>query len=152
MAMPKPRPGSLGHQVARGLAQTHVFWYRLTGGRIGGSMGGVKMLLLTTQGRKSGRKRTLPLLYLKTSKGYALVASYGGSDRHPSWYLNLVANPDVEIQVDDRSLPAQAETVSAERRVELWPRLVEVYSDYQVYQDRTEREIPLVELTPTTPA
>jgi len=107
---------------------------------------GVPILLLTTQGRRSGRRRTQPLLYLSTDAGYALVASYGGSDRHPDWYLNLEANPEVEIQVGPVRKRMLARTTTPERRAELWPRLVALYRDYDVYQSRTRREIPVVEL------
>lgn len=144
---PKPVPGSFQHQITRGVVGLHTFWYRLTGGMVGGWLGG-PILLLTTTGRKSGVARTLPLLYLKTEHGYALVASYGGSDRHPSWYLNLAAQPRVEIQVGAQHIRGRAETVDAERRAELWPRLVALYADYETYQSRTDREIPVVEILP----
>ena len=109
---------------------------------------GVPILLLTTKGRKSGRSRTQPLLYLATDTGYALVASYGGSDRHPDWYLNLESDPEGEVQVGPVRKRMRARTVSAERRAELWPRLLAVYPDYANYQKRTQREIPVVELQP----
>jgi proline iminopeptidase len=147
----KPRPGSLQHDLFRGLTAVHTFWYRVSGGLIGGWVG-VPILLLTTRGRKSKQRRTQPLLYLKTDRGFALVASYGGSDRHPAWYLNLVDDPEVEIQVGARRMRARAETVDAERRAELWPKLLALWSDYDSYQAKTEREIPVVEvLVPPTP-
>ena len=148
MALLKPQPHSWAHQMARLFARTHVAFYRLSGGALGGRMAGVPILLLTTVGRKSGRERTLPLLYLETDSGYALVASYGGSDRHPAWYLNLRANSEVEIQVGGKRLQVRAQTVAPQRRAELWPQLVAIYSDYDIYQARTDREIPVVELSP----
>ena len=141
----KPEKGTLQHQLTRCVTATHTTLYRLTGGWVGGWVG-VPILLLTTQGRRSGRRRTQPLLYLSTDAGYALVASYGGSDRHPDWYLNLEANPEVEIQVGPVRKRMLARTTTPERRAELWPRLVALYRDYDVYQSRTRREIPVVEL------
>jgi deazaflavin-dependent oxidoreductase (nitroreductase family) len=133
--------------MTRAFVGWHTALYRLTGGWVGGWVG-APILLLTTRGRKSGRRRTLPLLFLKTDRGYAIVASYGGSDRHPAWYLNLVAEPEVEIQVGPFRRKAIAETVDAERRAELWPKLLSLYRGYDDYQARTEREIPVVEITP----
>lgn len=140
-------PDRLKKQMIRSVGRLHTFWYRATGGLIGGWAGGPS-LLLTTTGRKSGKPRTLPLLYLKTARGYALVASFGGSDQHPAWYLNLEANPEVEIQVGPRRIRARAQTADEERRAELWPRLLKLYGGYASYQQRTERKIPVVELVP----
>jgi deazaflavin-dependent oxidoreductase (nitroreductase family) len=144
---PKPEKGTPQHQLFRCITGMHTALYRLSGGLVGGWIG-VPILLLTTKGRRSGRRRTQPLLYLRTDRGYALVASYGGSDRHPDWYLNLDAEPEVEVQVGPTRTRMRARTTSAERRAELWPRLVALYKDYDVYQSRTEREIPVVELEP----
>jgi deazaflavin-dependent oxidoreductase (nitroreductase family) len=142
---PKPQKGTLQHEITRWVTGTHTAVYRLTGGWLGGWMG-APVLLLTTRGRRSGRPRTQPLLYLTTDRGYALVASYGGSDRHPDWYLNLEADPVVEVQVGPVRKRMRARTATPERRAELWPRLVAIYHDYDAYQARTTREIPVVEL------
>lgn len=147
-APPKPVHGNFQHQIFRAMGCLHTALYRLTQGRLGGRLAGSDVLLLTTLGRKSGKERTLPLLTLQTDRGWAIVASYGGSDRHPFWYLNLCDEPAVEIQIGDRSLACTAATTSAERHSELWPRFVETYADYALYQDRTERPIPIVELIP----
>ena len=133
--------------MIRSIGRLHTFWYRTTGGLIGSWIGGPS-LLLTTTGRKSGKPRTLPLLYLKTTRGYALVASFAGAEHHPAWYLNLDADPEVEIQVGARRLRARAQTADAQRRAELWPRLLKLYGGYAGYQRRTAREIPVVELVP----
>ncbi len=146
MAPPKPNPGDFRYHLFQAFVGVHKALYRVSRGRVGGWLAG-PILLLTTTGRKTGLPRTLPLLYLKTQTGYALVASYGGSDRHPAWYLNLVDDPAVEIQVGAQRLQARAETAEPARRGELWPRFLEIYSDYDTYQKRTEREIPIVELT-----
>jgi F420H(2)-dependent quinone reductase len=143
----KPQKGTFQHQLTRCVTGTHTALYRLTGGLVGGWIG-VPILLLTTTGRRSGRRRTQPLLYLTTDRGYALVASYGGSDRHPDWYRNLEAQPEVEVQVGALRQRMRARTASPERRAELWPRLVSIYRDYETYQRRTTREIPVVELEP----
>lgn len=143
----EPRSDTLQHQMIRSFGRLHTFWYRMTGGLIGAWAGG-PALLLTTTGRRSGKPRTLPLLYLETGRGYALVASFAGADHHPAWYLNLVANPEVEIQVGARRLRARAQTADPERRAELWPRLLELYGGYATYQERTARAIPVVELLP----
>ena len=141
----KPKSGTLQHELTRGFVGLHTVWYRATGGLVGGWLGG-PILLLTTTGRKSGAPRTLPLLYLRTDRGYALVASYGGSDRHPAWYLNLEAYPEAEVQIGPLRKKARAETVGPERRAELWPKLVRLYAGYEAYQSLTEREIPVVEI------
>lgn len=151
MQAPKPRAGTFQHQMFRGFVGLHTLWYRMTGGLVGGTMGG-PILLLTTRGRKTGASRTLPLLYLKTDRGYALVASYGGSDRHPAWYLNLVADPEVRIQVGSRRMKGRATTVDPERRAELWPKLAAIWPGYNDYQARTEREIPIAEIVETAAA
>jgi deazaflavin-dependent oxidoreductase (nitroreductase family) len=145
----KPEKGTLQHQLTRCVTGMHTTFYRMTGGWVGGWIG-APVLLLTTKGRKSGKPRTQPLLYLPTETGYALVASYGGSDRHPDWYLNLEADPEVEVQVGPVRKRMRARTASPERRAELWPRLLAVYRDYESYQSRTQREIPVVELQPAS--
>jgi deazaflavin-dependent oxidoreductase (nitroreductase family) len=143
----KPEKGTLQHQATRCVTGMHTALYRMTGGWVGGWIG-VPILLLTTKGRKSGKPRTQPLLYLATDQGYALVASYGGSDQHPDWYRNLEAEPEVQVQVGPIRKRMLARTASPERRAELWPRLVSLYKDYDVYQSRTQRQIPVVELLP----
>ncbi len=106
------------------------------------------MLLLTTTGRRSGRPHTVPLLFLTDGDGWLVIASYGGRDHHPAWYLNLVANPSCSVQINGRRLAAVAATVPKDGRDELWARVVNAYDGYAGYQAKTEREIPLVRLTP----
>ena len=115
---------------------------------IGGGTGLVPTLLLTTVGRKSGRAITLPLIYGKAGDGYAIVASKGGAPTHPAWYLNLCAQPDVDVQVEARRFRARARTATGEERTALWSQMVEVYAPYTEYQGRAEREIPVVVLEP----
>lgn len=126
----------------------NVWVYRLSGGRVMGRMGAAPILLLTTVGRKSGRKRTVPLLYLEDAGRFAIVASYAGSPRHPAWFLNLEANPKVDLQVRSRRFSATARQASAEEKAQLWPRLVAIYPAYADYQKRTTRDIPVVIVSP----
>jgi deazaflavin-dependent oxidoreductase (nitroreductase family) len=128
--------------------QSHVALYRLTGGRIGGRVNGSSVLLLTTNGRKSGRCRTVPLLYLGSNEGYIVVASYGGADRHPGWFLNLQEDPSAVVQVQKRSAEVIASTVEHTTRESLWPKLVDMFPHIVSHQSRTRRILPLVQLKP----
>lgn len=135
----------------RTMSLAHVFLYRKTGGRIGGKFRlgsafpkGLPVLLLTTVGRKSGVKRTAPLLYIEDGGRVVLVASQGGMPKHPLWYENLSANPDVEVQIRSAVRKLKARTASPEERAALWPRLVAHYPDFADYQSWTERTIPVV--------
>ena len=122
----------------------NVGLYRLSGGRLMGKMGAAPILLLTSKGRKSGQSRTVPLLYVKEDKSFALVASYAGAPKHPAWYLNIEANPRVELQVGNQRFTATARRASADEKTRLWPRLVAIYPQYEDYQKRTTRDIPVV--------
>src|SRR5215472_4225455 len=121
-----------------------VFLYRLTGGGIGGRMQSMPVLLLTTTGRKSGKKRTVPLGFLRDGSSYVIIASYGGLPRNPVWFLNLQDHPQATIQVKKRQMQVQAETANPEQKRELWARLAGVAPGYANYQKRTSREIPMV--------
>jgi F420H(2)-dependent quinone reductase len=126
----------------------NVWLYRLSGGRVMGKMGKAPILLLTTIGRKSGQKRSVPLLYLEDIGRFVIVASLGGAPKHPAWFLNLEANPMVELQVGSRRCSGSARRASAEEKAQFWPRLVAIYPAYADYQTRTTRDIPLVIVTP----
>ena len=130
--------------LVRLLGRFHVRIYRLTGGRFVGRVGKAPILLLTTTGRRSGEPRTSPLLYLRDGERIAIVASFGGHPRHPVWYLNLTANPAVQVQVRSDRFAATARTATPEERERLWPQLVAMYGSYAGYQRKTEREIPVV--------
>jgi deazaflavin-dependent oxidoreductase (nitroreductase family) len=131
------------------LDKIHVWLYRLTGGRLGNHIKrDAPVLLLTTTGRKTGKRRTNPLIYVEDGESYAVVASAGGAPKHPAWYLNLHANPDVNIQVKGRRQGAHAETADQEQRARLWPRLTAIWPDYDTYQTKTTRQIPVVILRP----
>ncbi len=130
--------------LVRFLGRMHVRIYRLTGGRFVGRVGRAPILLLTTIGRRSGEPRTAPLLYLRDGERLAIVASFGGHPKHPVWYLNLTANPEVNVQVGRDRFDAAARTATPEERERLWPLFVEMYPGYAGYQEKTTREIPIV--------
>jgi deazaflavin-dependent oxidoreductase (nitroreductase family) len=134
--------------LARATGTVHTQILRRTGGKVGGKLGRLPLLLLTTTGRKSGQPRTSPLGYLPDGDRYILVASYGGDDRMPQWYLNLVANPEATIQIGSETKKVRAATATPEEKAALWPRIVDLYSGYAGYQKKTDRDIPLVILTP----
>jgi deazaflavin-dependent oxidoreductase (nitroreductase family) len=113
---------------------------------LGGGKGMIPTLLLTTTGRKSGRELTLPLIFGTSGPDYVVVASKGGAPAHPAWYLNLEANPTVKVQVKADKFTARAHTANVQERAALWPRMVEIYGPYADYQQKTDRQIPVVVL------
>lgn len=131
--------------------QEHVSKYRQTGGQVGHEwQPGVYTLLLTTTGRRSGHPYTTPLIYGTDGEDYVIVASKGGAARHPDWFRNLEADPQVKIQVADEIMGATARTVTGEERQRLWSMMTEIWPDYDEYAKKTDREIPVVVLTPDT--
>ena len=127
--------------------QEHVDRYRETDGAEGHDWRGTQTLLLTTKGRRSGEPRTSPLIYAPYGDdAYTVVASKGGSDEPPAWYLNLVESPEVEVQVRGDRFKARARTASAEEKPEMWKTMAAEWPAYDDYQRQTEREIPVVVL------
>ena len=127
----------------------HAFLYRATGGIVGRRIPGLPpMLLLDHVGAKSAKRRTTPLVYLEDGDDIVIVASKGGSPRHPAWFHNLKANPETTVQVGTRKILVRARVANQEERRRLWPKVVDLYSGYADYQERTKREIPLVILEP----
>lgn len=125
----------------------HVRRYRETDGEVGHIWKeGSTILILTTIGRTSGEPRDTPLIYAEDGDRYVIVASNGGDPEHPSWYRNLANDPDVELQVLDDVFPAHARTAEGEERDRLWEKANEVWPHYREYQQRTDREIPVVVL------
>jgi proline iminopeptidase len=125
----------------------HVRRYRETGGKVGHIWReGSTVLLLTTTGRKTGEKRTTPLIYAKDDGRYVIVASKGGAPDDPGWYANIVKTPEVELQVEDAVFRARARTASGDERTRLWRKVNEVWPHYDEYATRTSREIPVVVL------
>ncbi len=134
--------------AVRRWSSVHARLYTLTGGRVGSRLVDNDMLLLTTTGRDTGRDHTVPLLYLKEGERLVVIASYGGRASHPDWFRNLQAHPLVRVRIGERSNEMKARVATDEERSLWWPRAVEAYSDYAVYQTRTDRVIPIVFLEP----
>ena len=129
-------------QKVFGRANTAVF--RWTGGRLGSKFGKAPILLLTTTGRKSGQPRTTPLMYIQDGPNYAVIASNGGADVDPDWWRNLKQNPAGEVQVGKTKTRVTASQAADDERERLMPRFHEIYSGYEGYEKKTERQIPVV--------
>ncbi|HEX8002344.1 MAG TPA: nitroreductase family deazaflavin-dependent oxidoreductase [Mycobacteriales bacterium] len=137
--------------AARGITGFHHALVRVSGGRVGGRLVGMPVVILETTGRKSGQvRRTMLTAPVVDGDTVVLVASYGGDDRHPQWYLNLVAQPDVAIELGGVRRAMRARVATAEEKAALWPRITKAYRGYAAYQKRTDRDIPVVLLTPRT--
>jgi deazaflavin-dependent oxidoreductase (nitroreductase family) len=130
------------------LRNLQTFLLRSTGGVIGNKTFGCDTFLLTTTGAKSGRLRTAPLLYIREGANYVIVASNGGSPKHPAWWINLQKNPAATIQTGREVTKVRARKANADEKARLWPRLTKFYEGYAVYQSVTKREIPVVILEP----
>lgn len=149
-----PRPFTktemaIANPIIQLMSRVNTWVYRATKGRVGGRfLRGAPVALLTTIGRKSGERRVAPLIYGRDGDRVLLIASKGGMDHHPRWYHNLVANPEVEVQIGAEVRRMTAHTATPEEKRALWPKMVAVYPDYDDYQARTTRDIPLVILTP----
>ena len=130
------------------VGQSHVNVYRATNGEVGYLWNGAPTLLLTTKGRRTGASRTSALIFARDGGDYLVVASMGGAPRHPQWYLNLTANPEAEVQVRADHFPVVARTATPAEKPRLWEVVTGVWPNYEVYQARTPREIPVVVLSP----
>lgn len=128
------------------LSFVHTSLFRFTGGTVGSRLVNNDMLLLTTRGRTSGKPHTVPLLYLRDESDVMVIASYGGRPYDPDWYRNLLADPKATIQIGNSRTTVTAETIAVDERQAWWPRIVEAYGDYETYQSRTDRKIPVVRL------
>jgi deazaflavin-dependent oxidoreductase (nitroreductase family) len=126
----------------------HTALYRATGGRVGHAAGAITNLLLTTTGRKSGQQRTVPLAYMEDAGRFVVVASNGGSDRPPSWWVNLRHDPKATVEVGSRKVAVTARESTPEERGVLWPRLKAVNPFFGQYEQITARHIPVVILEP----
>ncbi len=138
----------MNKNVIRFMSKSHAFWYQMSGGIIGSKVSGMPVLLLTTTGRKSGRKRTTPLTHQRDGDNYVVIASNGGHDNHPTWYLNLRSNPDAEILIGREKTRVRAEIANDEDRDRLYASAVAVFSGYGEYEKETKRKIPVVILKP----
>ena len=134
--------------VMKLFSRTHTFWYRVTGGVLGGKMGSVPIALLTTTGRKSGRRRTTPLQSIEDGENVIFIASNDGHKVHPQWWLNLKANSEATVRVKRSERKMRAEEATGEERERLWQKAVDQYAGYADYQKTADREIPVVVLKP----
>jgi F420H(2)-dependent quinone reductase len=130
------------------LTSAHAALYRASGGRIGGSYGGAPVLLLHHLGRRSGRNRVSPLIYLRDGADLVIVASNGGSHRHPMWWLNLREMHETAVEVGGQRQRVAVRQASSGEKAKLWPRLVKMYPSYADYQARSSRDIPVIRLSP----
>ncbi len=137
--------------TARRLSRLHIALYRATRGVLGRRLVRNDMLLLTTTGSRSGRRHTVPLLYLHDDQQLVVIASWGGRPQHPQWYTNLVAHPEVTVQVRSRRWQARARTATPDERAVWWPRVLATYKGYRLYESNTDRVIPVVLLRPAAP-
>ena len=128
----------------------HRWVYQKTGGRLGSRMNGMPVLLLTTTGRRTGRRRTTPLQYLGDGEKYVVVASNAGEPQHPAWLLNLKSDPQATIQIGHTRTGVSAREVTGDERRRLWSRIIEADRSYSEYQKRTTRQITVVTLEPAT--
>lgn len=128
--------------------RTHKHLYRLSGGRLGGTIGGNPVLLLTTTGRKTGELRTVALAHLEKSDAWVVIASFAGQPRHPGWWLNLLENPVGKVQKGPQVTEVRAREAEGEERERLWAAICEQEAGFAEYQTRTDRRIPVVVLEP----
>jgi deazaflavin-dependent oxidoreductase (nitroreductase family) len=138
------RPSKFAAALQNAVIRLHIALYRSSNGVIGGTFVKSPVLLLTTQGRRSGKQRTVPLLYLMDGVNVVLVASNGGALSHPTWWLNLQTTPEASIQIKGVRRRVRAEQASAPEKQRLWPRLTAMYPGYKRYQEITDRDIPVV--------
>jgi deazaflavin-dependent oxidoreductase (nitroreductase family) len=144
--MPLPNEEPLDNEI--GWVAEHTRQYVDSGGAEGHDWNGATTLVLTTMGRKSGKLRRNALIYVEDAGKYYVVASFGGKPHHPAWYFNLAAEPEVRIQVKDRVMDATAQTIEGTARQTVWPACVAMWPDYDAYQEKTDRQFPVVEITP----
>jgi deazaflavin-dependent oxidoreductase (nitroreductase family) len=143
-----PPPGTLQAKLVNLITKVNVVVYRVSGGRIGGRMQKLPVLLLHHVGRKSGQQRTAPLLYLEDGADLVIVASRGGSDAPPAWLHNIRAQPRVTVEIKGKRREVLARDATPEEKQRLWPELVRGYSHYELYQQRTKRDIAVLILSP----
>ena len=143
-----PMQERLASVVVRLMTAANVWIYRLSGGRLGATfLRGAPVCLVTTTGKRSGQPRTVALLYLADGDDIVLVASKGGMSHHPAWYHNMVAHPEVQVQIGAITRTMRARRASDAEKAALWPKLVTMYRDYDDYQARTTRNIPVMILS-----
>ncbi len=134
--------------LMKAIGKIHTSLYKMSGGRLTRNMRGSEVVLLTTTGRQSGKKRTTPLFGLADGENWTVIARQGGHPEHPHWYLNLRDNPEVELQVGIKTMRMRAETAEGGERDRLWSKMGLMYDGYNDYQKLTKRVIPVVVLRP----
>jgi F420H(2)-dependent quinone reductase len=134
-------------RTIRLMGRLHAWLWRLTCGRFVAGIGAAPFLLLTSTGRKTGRRRTTPLLYLQDVDDLIVAASFGGNDLHPAWYLNLEDCPEAEVMIQGERRRVTSHQLSIEEKKRIWPRLIKLYPQFEIYQQRTSRGIPMLRLT-----
>lgn len=139
----KPHTGQGPPRWLKAFTRLNVWVYRLSGGRLMNSIAGDPICLVTMTGAKSGRRRTIPLMYVPYGEGVILVASQGGAPSHPAWYHNLLAHPDIEVEQGGQRRRLRARLADTDEKAKLWPICVEHYAPYEEYQQKTTRDIPL---------
>ncbi len=149
MATPVPPSDHPFWKVFQKAAEANVRLYRLSKGRLGNKLPGydAPIILVHHVGAKTGKHRVSPVLGLKDGERWIIVASKGGTDKHPGWLYNLKANPETEIEVPER-LPVTARVVDEAEREQLWPQLTEIYPPFDDYQENTDRQIQVIALEP----
>ena len=151
MAKPPPPSSSRIWKAFNGVTKLNTLVYRLSGGRIGNKLpgSGAPVILVHHVGKRSGEHRVTPLIGLADGERWLIVASKGGTDKHPAWYHNLSANPETEIEVGRKRIPVNARRIEGEERAEAWPKLVDVYPPYDEYEQFAgDRVIPVLSLDP----
>lgn len=140
---------SMQTQIFKAITRFHIFLYRSSGGKIWKTMLGFPILILTTTGRKSGKERSTPVVYIKDGDAYAIAASANGSLSHPAWYYNITANTAVTIEVDGKPHQATAEILEGEERTRLYEEMKAKGDNFAKYEKATQgiREIPVIRLS-----
>ena len=151
--MPKSRPkymdSAMGDLAIKWMSRINTFFYKRNNGQgLGSTFQNIPVALLTTTGRKSGQPRVSPLYFHRDGDTVVVAASRGGSDKNPMWYLNIKADPKVQVQIKKEVLDLTARDATDEERANYWPRLVEMYPTYEDYQSWTDLVIPLVVCEP----
>ena len=139
---------SLGAKGLRAVGKLNVPVYRLSGGRIGGKVGNGPVLLLTTTGRKSGQKRTAPVLYLADGERFVVINTNAGNEKTPAWSLNLRANPEAAVEIGRKRVTVRARLAEGEERADLWRRHMQQYEGWDFYESKLDREVGVFVLEP----
>lgn len=136
--------------LIKGMTRVHMFFHRLSGGRLFNDIGGDDICLVDMVGAKSGRSLTIPLMHVPYREGVLLVASQGGAPNNPAWFYNLVKNPDIMVTHRGRAMKLRARLATPEEKPVLWPVCEQHYAPYAEYRTRTDRDIPIFVCEPSS--